>query len=173
MATHTSGLDHALDRIATMIGSPARPQRAPYSGQQPPPPVTQPFPHTDPSDLKGEIAKHVYYSMQVPPITPDRLQELEAGIPELVKFLSALEAQPSLRSEIIGHVDNARRHMESGERSSEDAHRLATLIEQMTADAFGHPDERIAPAVGVAIIGAAVVALGVSYVMGKDWVKAK
>ena len=172
MTTHAGDLDHALDKIARIIGSPSQPERAPYSGKQPPPPVIQPVPHTDPSDLKGEIARHVYYSMQVPPITTDRLQELEADIPELVKFLSTLEAQPSLRAEIIGQVDHVRRQMDSGQRSGED-HRLAMLIQQMSADAFGVTDERIAPAVGVAIIGAAVVALGVGYTMGKDWVKAK
>lgn len=171
MPANPGRFHHALDTIAQALQSSSHPHRAPYSGKQPPPPVTQPVPHTDPSDLKGEIAKHVYYSMQVPLITGERMQALEAEIPEIVKLLSSFDYQPGLRADIMSQVDSVRRHMDSGERSGEDQQHLAMLVQQMATDAFGETDERIAPAVGVAIISAAVVALGVSYLMGKDWVK--
>ena len=177
MPKNRNGIDDALGRIAAILGNPPSAGGAPVgtatpagSGPRAPQYTIQPFPHTDPADEVDprrrqleEVSRHVYYSMQFPPITREGLLHMEADLPTFTAYLRSLNGRPAARTELKTAIDGLMQPDGSAERSAEDQQRLLMLIQGMSRDAFGDTGggERN-PGILIAI---ASVALG--YQLGK------
>jgi hypothetical protein len=159
MPNETTTLDEALNRLATIMGGPTPQPSGTSTGTSGTTGTSKPAPNGSPAtkpaapagtDQREEIAKQVFYSMGVRPITREDLIAMEAGIPALIERLKALKDQPTYKSDLqqlIGALVNANGGTERDVNAQARATALAELISK---DAFGE-GERILPLIGVAI----------------------
>lgn len=164
--TETNSLDLAIGKIAAMLSGSPGPVSTPTTTSTPPKttlPVAT-IPVSDPltSAQKNEIAEFVYYTMSVPPITREKLLEMEKGLPEIVNTLRNLNASPTTRSDFLQIIDAVNSQWGSAERSDSDAG-LAALAESLRNEAFGE-GERIIP-----IIGLGVACFMAGYTIAHNW----
>lgn len=181
MTTNANGTDQALGRIANLLsntrpGASAAPDWRPAkAGAAVAPPTIQPFPTQPPG--REEIARQIYYSQRIPPLSPKDVLEMEHQIPAVVSFLSSLRDRPTARAELMRTIAAIQQQMPGTERSVEEQDRFTALGETMARDAFGDAAERNpALAIGAAAVAVAAGALAVAsfsagYTIGKDLAK--
>lgn len=165
MATDNRSLEEAFARIASMLGSsplPATNTPATAPPTTPPPPTTPATtkPPTTPTSTdapafersqREEIARQVFYSMNLPLITRETLLDMEKQLPTVIEELKSLASRPAARAEIQKSIEALKQQSRGTERDAGKREaRDAAFAEMLRGDAFGE-GERFLPLIGVAI----------------------
>ena len=165
MATDNRSLEEAFTRIASMLGASSQPgtttsvTSAPDTTDAPASSGTATFN----SPQREEIARQVFYSLNLPLITRTTLQEMERQLPTIIEELKSLQSRPAAREEIMKTIEALKQQSRSTERDVEHEDRDAAFAEMLQRDAFGE-GERIIP-----LIGLGIAAFMASYTVSHNW----
>jgi hypothetical protein len=152
--TTSSGLDDAMNKIAAILGTPTS-SAAPTT---PTTTTTTTTPSTTSTSTGGaaaplnpaqrqDVANQIYYSLLVPPITPQILLEMEEKLPELVALLHSLAGRPAAQAQINSMIDAS----QTTTRSVIDPQMLNDLAQVIAQDAYGSKDAKFLPLVAAGL----------------------
>jgi hypothetical protein len=165
-ATTGNGIEAAMDRIAGMLGGPPPATggaASPGSGAAVA--VSGGAAGSLTAAQQQAIATQIFYSMQVPPITPADLMAMERELPALVDLLHSLGSRPAAAAELTTMIAAMQQAAGGAGRAAPDPQALNALAEAITQDAFGDgSNERFLP---VVVAGLAFFMAG--YTIAHGW----
>jgi hypothetical protein len=102
---------------------------------------------------RSEIARDVMYHIGLPVITPPRLEELEAGLPDLVASLHSLSHRPAFRQQLADRLSATQAQQSDGQRSIANDPGFASVVDVVQADLAASGERMIPLLLGLFMAG--------------------
>jgi hypothetical protein len=97
---------------------------------------------------REEFARLQLYLQGMPILTPEKIAELEASLPELITMLETLGHRGSVKKQLADLIEAAKK--KGGERNAADDAALTNLVKALQSD-LSAGGERIVPILAVAL----------------------